>query len=629
MNKSGREEVHTETFELQDESSPVAAQLTRRTILGEVTALIAGTVIGGSLIRRPLVAMAQIDDQTERPTPADEAQVSILVNQVGYDVDTEKTLVLQVLDLQRQQPTPAFQLVDEAGRVAFTGMLVSRERVNGGTPGDWGARYWSGDFSGFKAVGKYRAQLKVGPEKHTSFPFRIGHDLIFAETLVSAAHFFWFQRCGFAVPGLHAACHMDDARIPEAMGGGHRDASGGWHDAGDFNKYATISCRTVYALLTAARSGSKHGLAEESRKEIQDEGLWGAAWLYKMWQPAKGIIYQEVWNSYDYWGRPDKETDNMTGTADDRSFRGEGPSAMTAAALAAAALATGKREYHESAEDLWRGAVESGSNHSEDVWVRTSGGFPEHRDDVAGRLVRSTADLLLADLELGDLTGERRYFENAQSCVESLVHEQKADGLWPSDTYSRMALQGVPPAALALYVRAHPGTRAADKAIKALHLWLERNIRLTDNPFGLIPWAEGVFFNPEIGPWCYVGQNSQYLSNAWAMYLAAPLLKQRRASQLADRQLDWVLGSNPYNLCMMEGQGSFNPPYYLHRWAPNEPRGAVPGAIPNGFCRQQAGQDSPWFDLHRPPRTVSYHTSEPWEPHSAFYILAITAQSQK
>jgi len=86
----------------------------------------------------------------------------------------------------------------------------------------------------------------------------------------------------------------------------------------------------------------------------------------------------------------------MTGTADDRSFRGEGPSAMTAAALAAAALATGKREYHESAEDLWRGAVESGSNHSEDVWVRTSGGFPEHRDDVAGRLVRSTADLLLA-----------------------------------------------------------------------------------------------------------------------------------------------------------------------------------------------------------------------------------------
>ena len=149
MNKSGREEVHTETFELQDESSPVAAQLTRRTILGEVTALIAGTVIGGSLIRRPLVAMAQIDDQTERPTPADEAQVSILVNQVGYDVDTEKTLVLQVLDLQRQQPTPAFQLVDEAGRVAFTGMLVSRERVNGGTPGDWGARYWSGDFSGF------------------------------------------------------------------------------------------------------------------------------------------------------------------------------------------------------------------------------------------------------------------------------------------------------------------------------------------------------------------------------------------------------------------------------------------------------------------------------------------------
>lgn len=596
-------------------------KVNRRKFVGGVARVAAGAMIVGGFGERALHGTPWMTDATE-----DTAPVTVLVNQVGYDAASDKIFVLQVLDAQQQQPAPEFQLIDEAGRGVFTGRLVSRGRVNGGTQGDWGARYWSGDFSRFKAAGKFRVRLQVGPGKYSSFPFRIGRSVIYSETMQPAAHFFWYQRCGFAVPGLHPACHMDDARIPDAMGGGHIDATGGWHDAGDFNKYATVSCRSVYALLTAVRSSSRPQLSGKAREEILDEGLWGAQWLHKMWQPGKGIIYQEVWNSYDYWGRPDKETDNLTGTSDDRPFRGEGPSAMTAAALAAAARATGKRKYRAAAEDLWRGAVKSGSNYPEDIWVKTSGGYPDHVEDVAGRLVRRTADLLLADLELEALTGEHGYIDNAESCVESLVREQKADGLWPSDVYSRTALQGVPPAALALYVRAHPGTQAAGKAVKALHLWLERNIQLTENPFGLIPWAEGIFWNPDIERWWYTGQNSQYLSNAWAMYLAAPLLREARAGRLADRQLDWVLGSNPYNLCMMEGQGSFNSPYYLHRWAPNEPRGAVPGAIPNGFCRQSAGQDRPWFDLHRPPRTVSYHTSEPWEPHNSFFILAISAR---
>jgi hypothetical protein len=367
-------------------------------------------------------------------------------------------------------------------------------------------------------------------------------------------------------------------------------------------------------------------MVKKSRKEILDEGLWGAEWLYKMWQPGKGIIFQEVWNSYDYWGIPDKETDNQVGTADDRPFRGEGPSAMTAAALAAAAHATGRPEYREAAEDLWEGAVKSASSYPEDVWVKTSGGVADHGEDIEGRLVRRTADLLLADLELEALTGEDKYFDNAQTCVELLVREQKADGLWPSDIYSRTVLQGVPPASLALYVRAHPGTKTSENAKNALRLWMKRIIQLTNNPFNIIPWAEGVFFNPDIKDYWYVGQNSQYLSNAWALYLAAPLLREAKATLLADRQVDWILGVNPYGLCMMEGKGKFNSPFYLHRWGANEIRGSVPGAIPNGFCRKNSEKDQPYYDLYNPPRTVSYHTSEPWEPHNAFYILAVLAR---
>jgi len=347
-----------------------------------------------------------------------------------------------------------------------------------------------------------------------------------------------------------------------------------------------------------------------------------------MWQPGKGIIFQEVWNSYDYWGIPDKETDNQIETADDRPFRGEGPSAMTAAALATAARLTGRRDYREAAEDLWQGAVKSASNYPEDVWVKTSGGFPDYGENVAGRLIRRTADLLLADLELEALTGKPRYSDNAKSCVELLVKEQKTDGLWPTDVYSRTVLEGVPPASLALYVRTHPGTPTSDLAIKALRLWTNRIIQLTKNPFGLIPWAEGVFFNPDIKNSWYVGQNSQYLSNAWALYLSAPLVNEPAVASLADRQIDWILGVNPYGLSMMEGKGKFNSPFYLHRWGTNEIRGAVPGAVPNGFCRINSEKDLPYYDLYNPSTKVSYHTSEPWEPHNAFYILAVLARAE-
>ena len=177
--------------------------------------------------------------------------------------------------------------------------------------------------------------------------------------------------------------------------------------------------------------------------------------------------------------------------------------------------------------------------------------------------------------------------------------------------YSRTVLLGVPPAALALYVGAHPRGETAQSATAALGRWLDRNLRLADNPFSLIPWSEGVFFNPHVVNCWSVGQNSQYLSLAWALYLTADALHRPDARRLADRQVDWVLGVNPYGLCMVEGIGSFNPPRYHHRWAPSRERGAVPGAIPNGFCRGPDRADRPWFDLEAiAPGYPDWHCAE-------------------
>jgi hypothetical protein len=93
-------------------------------------------------------------------------------------------------------------------------------------------------------------------------------------------------------------------------------------------------------------------------------------------------------------------------------------------------------------------------------------------------------------------------------------------------------------------------------------------------------------------------------------------------------QIDFLLGRNPYDVCMMEGVGSRNLPRYHHRYItiPGHERGAVPGAIPNGFVRDIASNDRPGVDFSTGGRLYpSYRTNEPWLVHNVFYTLAVTA----
>jgi hypothetical protein len=534
------------------------------------------------------------------PKP-NEAKIAVLVNQVGYDSTGCKILVVQVRDPQTARPAE-FQLATGSGHVMFRGGLIARRRIHAGTSNDWGAAYWTGDFTRFTKPGKYHATVQVGDEKVVSFPFEIGKQELFRITAENAARFFYWQRCGFAIPGIHPACHLDDGRLADDLGGGHLDAVGGWHDAGDYNKYNGYTPHSVYALAVLARDPARL-LTARARQLILEESKWGADWLLKMWRRGHGLLYGNVFCGYRYWGTPDKETDNVKGTSDDRPIRGQGPNAMAAAAFAVLAVSSGEPKYREAAEDLWRGAANA---------------------------KQFDATLLLADLEMENLTGKPRYHDNASQCVEALLKARNADGLW----LPHVVEFGVPPAALGLFAKAYPDDPATRKITVALKRWLERSLLQSDNAYQITPWSEGVFFQPyENTNSTYGGQNSQYLSQAWALYLTSDLLKDPRARALADRQMDWVLGVNPFSVCMMEGAGSFHFPTYHHCYTgrashqqpgiPGQERGAIPGAVANGLCRPQGDLDKPWGDF----AGNDYHSNEPWLPHNAFYILAVNARA--
>ncbi len=524
----------------------------------------------------------------------------ILVNQVGYDLEKEKRFVVQA---SGQRMPARFSVIDAQGKCVYRGTLRKAGRIQ-----QWGALYWTGDFSPLRIEDTLRILIKTRNGPILSHPFRVGRGLVFGETGELAQRFFYYQRCGTEVEGWHPPCHLDDGVLPD---GSHLDVSGGWHDAGDYNKYNGGTPLSVFALTYAYERHRDYYDRFKTRAgvpTIVDEALWGARWLLKM-QPVPGKLLERVFSGYSYWGPPEKETDNIPGNGDDRPIQGEaGPwaSALASAAFAKLSPWGEGRFYLEVAVALWEKARE-GSPHLE-----------------------SDAALLLSDQALYAKTGQKAYLDDASRRIANITSAQTEEGWFalPDGTphYSITHL-GFPAACLAEFGLSGDGG-ADPEVTDAVTRYLDFSIKIARNPFQLstIYSKDGsisFFYRyPEPTSW-YVGQNSQYLSQAWAALVGFALTGRRMFRRYALAQINWVLGTNPFGICMFEGKGSVNPAVYHHRYSaiPGRERGAVPGCVPNGIVRMSVDEDAPRFDMRASGRPA-YQSNEPWLPHNAFYLLA-------
>ena len=168
-----------------------------------------------------------------------------------------------------------------------------------------------GDFSAIDREGMY--QVSIADELST--PFFIRPD-VWRRTLPKAAGYYRYQRCGVAVPGVHPACHLDDARRRD--NGQPVDVTGGWHDAGDLRKWMDATLLNAIGLLRVARNlGAQWDAGGSGLAALLDEVRWGNRYFLKM-QDTDGLVWADVAggvngdNSDNHW------TDNRTGTADDR-----------------------------------------------------------------------------------------------------------------------------------------------------------------------------------------------------------------------------------------------------------------------------------------------------------------------
>jgi hypothetical protein len=467
-------------------------------------------------------------------------------------------------------------------------------------PLGWDNVYWKGDFSNFEQNGRFFVELVLATRSGRtrtirSYKFGITRDLLRQQTLIPAAKFFYYQRCGFSVPGWHAQCHLDDGLLPD---GTYIDASGGWHDAGDYNKHNGYTPLAVYALAYSHQK-SLGKIEPKESKRLLDESRWGARWLLKMLDGQTGLFWGDVFSGYEYWGPPEQETPNNAGSGEGRPIRDQRRLPMAVAALAKLFALTNKPKYIQAAQIAWKATLDEESPST--VFL---------------------AERLFAAQELHRATQDPEYFQAATQQAELLLNQQHKDGGFGASVCD----QGLPSAALAIYALAYPMEEISNRIREALEAYLNYSIRLTNNVFGVLQWSDKeIFFPYENEDSWYVGQNSQYLSHAWGMLLVAKALGGEtavKAEGIATDQIDWILGRNPYAVCMFEGRGSFNPPRYHHRYdsVNNRTRGAVPGAICNGIVRKSPQEDVPRFD------TVGNdcHSNEAWLPHNSYFALTIS-----
>ncbi|KPK57627.1 MAG: hypothetical protein AMK73_09950, partial [Planctomycetes bacterium SM23_32] len=173
-----------------------------------------------------------VADLSFRTTEPEKVYPPVKVDQVGYPTGWRK--VAKVTPAAPLTGRQTFVVRDaDTGAAVFEGALTLD--VLGDEPS--GDNVYEADFTAVDAPGRYVVEV---PGVGESAPFAVAEDL-YAGFFRDVARFYFFQRCGMdldaehAGPYAHRACHTFDAAIPEPGTGRVRDASGGWHDAGDMN----------------------------------------------------------------------------------------------------------------------------------------------------------------------------------------------------------------------------------------------------------------------------------------------------------------------------------------------------------------------------------------------------------
>jgi len=234
----------------------------------------------------------------------------IKIDQFGYRPQDTKIAILS-------DPQTGYNAADSytPGSTIVVKNAYTFEIVYSGSPVPWnggatndqsGDKVWRFDFSSFTTPGTYHiADGNNGQKRSEDFEIR---EDIYNEIIRTVFKSFYYQRCGTAKTALHVhegfvdgVCHIQDnaARYinDETNSSLYKNMSGGWHDAGDYNKYINFAYKPVNDLLFAyeinpqAWASDDLGIPESGNgiPDLLDEVKYELDWFMKMQDNDGGI----------------------------------------------------------------------------------------------------------------------------------------------------------------------------------------------------------------------------------------------------------------------------------------------------------------------------------------------------
>ncbi|MDF5081668.1 glycoside hydrolase family 9 protein [Vibrio parahaemolyticus] len=563
----------------------------------------------------------------------------LLTNHIGYERLGPKKAIIQTeqphlssytaqLICATSEQTVATFAVEEQGKVA-----------------NWHQGYfYLIDFSSFTDSGDYFLQV----EDSRSSYFTVGEHILLNQTLSDVIHYFKSQRCG-------GVFDQQDRQVPVLNANQTVDVHGGWYDAsGDVSKYLSHLSYANYLnpqqtpmvvwniLKGLSLLEGSEDIAAFTRTRLIEEALFGADFLVRM-QNEKGFFYMTV---FDKWSKDTAQREicayetQLGHKFDDyqAGFRQGG--GVTIAALAAASRLGVHGEYDQQ---KYRNAAENGYWH-----------LKEHNTQYLNDGEENIIDeycALLASVELFKATKETRYLEESRLWAQRLVARQMSDEqmqhFWSANQdgsrpYFHAAEAGLPVIALCEYLAIEDDSVQTESVKRIVNRACEFEIKISNkvtNPFGYPrQYVKGVneskrdaFFvahNNESGYW-WQGENARLGSLATMAYLAQPHITsqeiQQQLSVFAQDALNWIVGLNPYDMCMLDGHGRNNPDY-LPQYGFFNAKGGVCNGITGGFEDEEDIAFNP--PAQKDDMLQNWRWGEQWIPHGAWYLLAIMSQAQ-
>ncbi|HDY7476322.1 TPA: glycoside hydrolase family 9 protein [Vibrio vulnificus] len=562
----------------------------------------------------------------------------LLTNHLGYELSGPKHSVIQ--SNKSRLSSYAALLVCANGHQTVASLEI--EKV--GKVANWHQGYfYTIDFSDFDQVGEFYIRF----DNHRSANFTIGQSLLMQQTFSDVLHYFKSQRCG----GIF---DLQDRNAPLLNSNKTVDVHGGWYDAsGDVSKYLSHlsyanylnpqqTPMVVWNMLKGLELLSGHEILPAfSQVRLKEEALHGADFLVRM-QDSQGFFYTTV---FDKWSKDIKQREicsyetQQGHKSDDyqAGFRQGG--GVSIAALAAASRLDVHGEFDQQ---KYLNAAENGYWHLKEY-------NPQYLNDGQENIIDEYC-ALLAVVELYRATQEERYLAESRIWASRLCARQQSDeqfayywsaNLDGSRPYFHAAEAGLPVIALCEYLSIEHNSDLLEQAREVVHRACEFELNIThkvNNPFSYPrQYVKGVnenkrdaFFvaqNNESGYW-WQGENARLGSIASMAYLVQPHLQDARLSHemavLAQRSLDWVLGLNPYDMCMLDGHGRNNPDY-LPQFGFFNAKGGVCNGITSGFDDENDIAFNP--DKQKDDLLQNWRWGEQWIPHGAWYLLAIMSQT--